>query len=189
MATKTNQEMTPEQRSEEMRRRILLRWQKADPLRNKPGKDAIELVRLACEIGATKKRICEVLDVSESKFDKFMKDPDFATAVKGGRQYEHDSLVNKLVELALKGNPGCLIFALKSRHNYNDAGNGTATVVENRVSVNFVLPDSLRPEQYLQTLTATAQVIAPGDAARALAAPGVKGKVLKQLAMEGTNEE
>jgi hypothetical protein len=160
MATQKNiKDMSPEERHEEMRRRVMLRWQKQDPFRNKPGKDAIELVRLACEMGATKKRICEVLDISESKFDKFMKDPEFATAVKGGRQYEHDALTNKAVEMALKGHPTLLIFCLKARHNWNDSGNGTATVVENRVSVNFVLPDALKPEQYLESLKASATII------------------------------
>lgn len=181
MAGQNIKDMTPEERHEEMRRRVLLRWQKADPLRNKPTKDAIELVRLACEIGATQKRICEVLDISESKFKRFLQDPDFAAAVKSGRQYEFDSLVNKLIEVALKGNVAALCFALKARHNLVDSGTGNATVVENRVSVNFVLPDSLPPEKYLQTLTAKAEVIAPRDAARALEKPGVKSAVLKQL--------
>lgn len=190
MAIQKNiEDMSPEERHEEMRRRVMLRWQKADPLRNKPTRDAIELVRLACGMGATVQRICEVLDIPERKFRRFMEDPEFANAVKGGRQYEHDALVNKLTELALKGNVSALIFSLKSRHNYVDSGVGAATVVENKVSVNFVLPDSLQPKQYLEALAANAQVIAPRDAARALAAPGVKGKVLKQLAMEGSHEE
>jgi len=186
---KNIQELTPEERHEEMRRRVMIRWQKADPLRNKPTRDAIELVRMACGMGATIQRICEVLDIPEKKFRRFMEDPEFAAAVKSGRQYEHDALCNKLVEVALKGNVTALIFALKSRHNYVDSGVGAATVVENKVSVNFVLPDAMKPEQYVEALAANAEVIAPRDARAALAAPGVKGKVLKQLAMEGSHEE
>jgi hypothetical protein len=183
MATQKN--MSPEERHEEMRRRVMLRWQKADPNRNKPTAAAIELVRYACATGATIGRICEVLDISEHKFHRFMREsPEFSATVKAGRQIEHDALVNKLVEVALKGNPGCLIFALKARHNYNDSGNGTATLVENKVSVNFVLPDSLKPEDYLKMLTAKAEVISPSDAAHALEQPGVKGAVVKQLAGE-----
>ncbi len=181
--------MTPEERSEEMRRRVMARWMKADPFRNKPTKEAIELVRMACELGATQKRICEVLDISETKFKRFLEDPAFAAAVKGGRAYEHDSLVNKLTELALKGNIAAIIFALKSRHNYVDSGVGAATLVENKVSINFTLPDALPAEKYLQTLTATAEVIAPRDAFAALAQPGVKGKVLKQLSIERAEEK
>jgi hypothetical protein len=183
-------ELTPEERSEEMRRRVMMRWQKADPLRNTPTPAAIELVRLACGIGATVQRICEVLDIPEKKFRRFMEtSPEFKAAVQAGRQYEHDALANKLIELALRGNISALIFALKSRHNYVDSGVGAATVVENKVSVNFVLPDALKPEQYVETLAANAQVIAPSDARRALAAPGVKGKVLRKLAMEKNDEE
>lgn len=177
-------EITTEERSEEMRRRVMARWQKADPFRNKPTKEAVELVRLACEMGATKKRICEVLDISESKFDRFMKDAEFAAAVKGGRQYEHDALVNKANELAMKGNVACIIFLLKSRHNYVDSGVGAATLVENKVSIEFKLPDSLSPAKYLETLTAQA----PIDVTRALANPGVKQQVIKQLAIEAKKE-
>ncbi|MGB6943781.1 MAG: hypothetical protein WBE37_15385 [Bryobacteraceae bacterium] len=181
--------MTPEERSEEMRRRVMMRWQKQDPLRNKPSAAAIELVKQACAMGATVQRICEVLDIPEGKFKRFMKESeDFREAVKAGRQYEHDSLANKLIELALKGNISAFIFSLKSRHNYVDSGVGAATVVENKVSVNFVLPDALKPERYLETLTASAEVIAPRDAVRALAQPGVKGKVLRQLAIERSEE-
>jgi hypothetical protein len=61
---------------------------------------------------------------------------------------------------------------------------GAAVQVENKVAITFSLPDSLAPAAYLKTLTATAEVIAPDDAARALAKPGVKGKVLKALEME-----
>ncbi|MBY0506445.1 MAG: hypothetical protein K2X03_21180 [Bryobacteraceae bacterium] len=186
--SKSKPVMTPEERSAEMRRRIMLRWVKKDPFRNTPGEAAIELVRHACSVGATVARICEVLDIPESKFKRFMLHPPFAAAVKAGRQIEHDALVNKLTELALGGSVTALIFALKSRHNYNDSGNGTATLVENKVSVNFVLPDALKPTEYLQTLVASAEVIAPGDAARALAKPGVKKAVIRQLVRaEGDN--
>jgi len=178
------EEMTPEQRGEEMRRRVMLRWQKHDPLRNRPTTEAIELVKYACSIGATVKNITDVLDIPEGKFRTFMKDPDFAAAVKAGRSYEHDSLCNKLIELALKGNIAAIIFSLKSRHNYVDSGVGAAALVENKVAITFQLPDSLSPEKYLKALTVTAEVIKPDDVTRALAAPGVKNKVLRQLSIE-----
>ena len=114
--------------------------------------------------------------------------PEFKAAVQAGRQYEHDALVNKLVEVALKGNVAALCFALKTRHNYNDTGSGNA-VIENKVAITFQLPAALSSADYLKSLTATAEVIKPGDAARALAQPGVKGKVLKQLAMEDKHAE
>lgn len=144
----------------------------------------IELVKEACADGCTIGNICAVLGISVWQF-RHWKDtiPAFAEAVQGGRMIEHDRLVNRLVEMALKGNVACLIFALKSRHNYNDSGTGTA-VIENRVQVIFQLPDAMKPEQYLKTLAATAEVIKPDDVTRALAKPGVRGKVLKQLSME-----
>ena len=172
---------TREEISEEMRRRVMARWK--DKTQCTPA--VLELVRIACAEGATVGRICEYLDISERKFyawlDKF---PEFAATVKAGRSIEHDRLANKLVEMALGGNVAALIFALKSRHNYVDSGVGAATPIENRVSVNFILPDALKPDQYLKMLTVTSEVITPGDAARVLAKPGVKGAVIKQLAGE-----
>ena len=174
---------TPEEISEKKRRAIMARWK--DKTRVTPA--TLELVREACADGATVGNICAVLGISDWTFrhwkDKY---PEFAEAVKAGRSIEHDRLANKLVEMALEGNVACLIFALKSRHNYNDAGTGT--VIENKVAITFQLPAALAPEQYLKTLTATAEVITPGDAARVLAKPGVKGKVIKALAMEADDD-
>jgi len=171
-------EQTPEEISAEARRRVMLRWK--DKTQCTPA--VLELVRMACAEGATVGNICAVLDISERKFYGWMdKFPEFAATVKAGRSIEHDRLCNMLVRMALQGNVPCLIFALKSRHNYVDSGVGAATLVENKVSINFTLPDALKPEQYLQTLTATAEVIAPGDAARVLAKPGIKRAVMKEL--------
>jgi len=158
--------------TEERRRKLHLKWK--DRTQICPA--VIELVRDACASGATVGNICAVLDISERKFYRWIDEfPEFAATVKAGRSIEHDRLANRLVEMALCGNVPCLIFALKSRHNYNDAGVGSATLVENKVSFNFILPEALKPGDYLKMLTATSEVIAPGDAARALAAPGVKG--------------
>ncbi len=181
MAKEIKKPMTPEEVSEEARRRVMLRWK--DKTQCTPV--VLELVRMACAEGATVGSICAYLDISERKFYSWMdKFPEFAATVKAGRAIEHDRLVNKLVNMALMGNVPCLIFALKSRHNYVDSGVGAATLVENKVSINFTLPDAMKPDDYLKTLTVSAEVIQPGDAARALAKPGVKGKVLKQLEME-----
>lgn len=178
MVKKPKKPLTPEEVVEEMRRRIMLRWK--DKTKVCPA--TIELVRHACAMGAAVGRIVDVLAISERTFYRFMDtSPEFAAAVKSGRSIEHDRLCNKLVEMALQGSVPSLIFALKSRHNYVDSGVGATTLVENKVSITFTVPDSLKPEQYLQTLTATAEVIAPGEAARALSKPGVKRAVLKEL--------
>ncbi len=176
--------MTPEERREVALKAIHARWK--DKTKVTPA--TLELVREACADGATVGNICAVLGISDWTF-RHWKDtvPAFAEAAKAGRGIEHDRLANKLVEMALQGNVACLIFALKSRHNYNDAGIGNA-VIENKVAITFQLPDAMKPEQYLRTLAATAEVIKPADAARALAKPGVKGKVLKELGKEAADD-
>lgn len=169
--------LTEDEISEVKRKAIMSRWKD----KTKPNAATCELVREACADGATVGNICAVLGISDWTFrawrDKY---PDFAEAVKAGRSIEHDRLVNKLVSMALSGNVACLIYALKARHGMLD--NQVNHVAENKVSINFTLPDALKPDDYLKTLTATAEVIKPGDAARALAKPGIKGKVLKELA-------
>lgn len=173
--------LTPEERREIGRRAIAVRWR--DKTKVTPA--TLELVKYACADGATVVNICRVLGISDFTFRHWQHtNADFAAAVKEGRGIEHDELCNKLVEMARNGNVAALIFALKSRHNYVDSGVGAAVQVENKVAITFSLPDSLPPAQYLKTLTATAEVIRPDEAARALAKPGVKGKVLKALAME-----
>lgn len=168
--------LSPEEISDMKRKAIMARWK--DKTKVTPA--TLELVREACADGATIGNICSVLGISEWQFrawkDKYA---EFAEAVKNGRQIEHDRLVNKLVEMALNGNVACLIYALKARHGMLD--NQVNNVIENKVAITFQLPDAMRPEDYLKALTVEAQVIRPGDAARALAKPGVKGKVLKEL--------
>jgi transposase-like protein len=157
--------------------------------KTRPNAAALELVREACADGATVMNICAVLGISDWTFRSWRdKYPEFNQAVESGRAIEHDRLVGKLNEVALAGNVTALIFALKSRHNYVDSGVGNATRVENKVSIQFVLPDALSPKQYLDNLTATATTIAPGDARAALEKPGVKAKVMKELALDAGKE-
>jgi hypothetical protein len=183
MAKTEKPKLTPEEISAKNRAAIMARWK--DKTRVTPA--TLELVREACADGATVGNICAVLGISDWQFrawrDKY---PEFAEAVKAGRMIEHDRLVNKLVSMALDGNVACLIYCLKARHGMMD--NQVNQVIENRVAITFSLPDALAPADYLKTLAATAEVIAPGDAARALAKPGIKGKVLKQLSMERSKE-
>jgi transposase-like protein len=175
MAVK-KQNLSPEEISEMKRKAIMARWKD----KSKPSAPTYELIREACADGATVANICHVLGIVENTFYRW-KDtyPEFAKAVKEGRRIEHDRLVNKLVEMALRGNIAALIYALKARHDLLD--NQVNNVIENKVAITFQLPDAMRPEDYLRTLTAEAEVIKPSDAARVLAKPGVKGKVLKEL--------
>ena len=184
MANTKKAELTPEEKRDQRRRAIMVRWK--DKTKVTPA--TLELVREACADGATVGKICAVLGICDWTFrawrDKY---PEFAEAVKSGRSIEHDRLVNKLVEMGLAGNVACLIYALKARHGMLD--NQINTVIENKVAITFQLPDAMRPEDYLKTLTVEAVLIAPGDAARALAKPGVKGKVLKELVRSEGNSD
>lgn len=186
MPVKDPPKKTTEADERDARRKALHnRWRD----RTRPNAAALELVREACADGATVMNICAVLGISDWTFRSWRdKYPEFNQAVESGRAIEHDRLVGKLNEVALAGNVTALIFALKSRHNYVDSGVGNATRVENKVSIQFVLPDALSPKQYLDNLTATATTIAPGDARAALEKPGVKAKVMKELALDAGKE-
>ncbi len=175
MAVK-KQNLSPEELSEMKRKAIMARWKD----KTKPSAPTYELIRDACADGATVANICHVLNIVEDTFYRW-KDtyPEFAKAVKEGRRIEHDRLVNKLVEMALSGSVPCLIYALKARHGLLD--NVVNNVIENKVAITFQLPDAMRPEDYLRTLTAEAEVIKPGDVTRVLAKPGVKKAVIKEL--------
>ncbi len=178
MVTKkaTSPKLTPEEIREKNRRAIMARWRD----KTKVTAATLELVRGACADGATVGNICAVLGISDWTF-RHWKDtvPAFAEAVKAGRMIEHDRLVNKLVEMALHGNVACLIYCLKARHGLLD--NQVNSVIENKVAITFQLPDAMKPDQYLKTLTATAEVVKPDQVTRVLAKPGVKGKVLQEL--------
>jgi len=171
---KTN--MTEEERRELARKAIAVRWR--DKTKVTPA--TLELVKHACADGATVANICHCLGISEDTFYRW-KDtvPEFGRAVKEGRRIEHDRLVNKLVEMALNGNVSCLIYCLKARHGLLD--NQVNNVIENKVAITFQLPDAMKPEQYLKTLATSAEVVKPEEVTRALAKPGVKAKVLKEL--------
>lgn len=162
------------------RKAIMARWR--DKTKVTPA--TVELVKHACANGATILNICAVLGVNDRTFYSWKdKHPEFAEAVKIGRQIEHDRLVNKLVEMALSGNIAALIYALKARHGLLD--NQVNQVIENKVAITFQLPDAMKPEDYLKTLTVTSEVVKPEGINRVLAKPGVKGKVLKQLSITG----
>ncbi|MGI8744061.1 MAG: hypothetical protein ACR2NN_16095 [Bryobacteraceae bacterium] len=52
-------------------------------------------------------------------------------------------------------------------------------VVENRVSINFQLPAALSPEDYVKSITTTAELVPP-EAARRLVSGGKVKKALKE---------
>ncbi len=145
-----------------------------------PPNNAAEIIETASEEGCTVLNICAALGIGRETFTRWRDQyPHIEAAFRAGRGREHDRLVNKLTEMALRGNVTAIIFSLKSRHNYIDSGVGA--VVENKVAITFQLPGSLSPEEYLKTLTAQTEVIRPEQAEKALAQPGVKRAVIRQL--------
>lgn len=108
---------------------------------------------------------------------------------KSGRQIEHDRLINAMFEAAIGGNVAAGCFLLKSRHNYNDKGDGNAatpnklSITQNN-TITFTLPRALTMEEYMRKLAATTEAISPADAERLLAQPGMKSSVIRQSAAQ-----
>jgi hypothetical protein len=97
-----------------------------------------------------------------------------------GRQIEHDKLVGKLFQLAMKGNLTAIIFSLKARFGYREG----ETPIQNTVSVNFILPKSLSPEEYAAKVAKEALLMPAHDAARLAATPEVRRELAKDLKPE-----
>jgi transcriptional regulator with XRE-family HTH domain len=194
MANKTPKTRDPEsarrQASEqwsdpEKRARMLAGIRKANGI--DPPANAAEIIQKGAENGATLEQMARALGVSRSTLERWRTEhPEIARAIQQGKKVEHDKLVGKLFELAMAGNVTCILFALKSRHNYSDQG---APLVENRISINYQLPAALKPEQYLETLAAEAQVVRPEQARKLLADPRTKRAVVRELVRGDGNDD
>ncbi len=159
------------------REKMLAATRKAN--RIDPPDNAAELIRRGAENGATLEQMSKALGVSPHTLERWRKEhPEIEQAIQQGKKVEHDKLVGKLFELAMAGNVTCILFALKSRHNYSDQG---VPLVENRISINYQLPAAQQPEQYLQALAAEAQVIQPEQAQKLLVDPRTKRAVVREL--------
>ena len=130
-------------------------------------KNAEETIRKAAENGCTTTQIAKALGISRTAWGEWLERyPNIAEAYRQGKAVEHDTLVGALFKAATEGkNIVAAIFLLKARHGYTDTG---ATLVENRVSINFQLPAALSPAEYVKTITATAEIVPP-ETAQALA--------------------
>ncbi|MES9887278.1 MAG: hypothetical protein ABW140_10730 [Candidatus Sedimenticola sp. 6PFRAG1] len=76
-------------------------------------------------------------------------DPKALDALEEGRGIEHEALVGKLFDMAMKGNVVALLFALKSRHGYRE---GIAIEHNSNVRVTFDLPGALSTDQYAKVI-------------------------------------
>lgn len=170
--------MTPEERSAEMRRRVLVKY---GGKMKEPPPNAVEIIMQASANGCTIEEMAKALGVGRNTFQEWTdKYPALQQAVTAGRTVEHDKLVGKLFEMAMKGNVVSALFLLKTRHGYTEG----VPLVQNSVSINYNLPAALTPEQYVKTVEATATAIPP-DAARKLVSDSKVKKALKhEFAME-----
>ncbi len=156
------------------RRAIAARWRD----RAAPPANAAAIIQKACENGCNLGQVAEALGVGRGKLREWLdKYPELQAAMTEGRQVEHDVLVGKLHELAMRGNLTAIIFALKARFGYRE---GEAPV-QNTVSVNFVLPRSLTPEEYAAKVARESRLLAPGEAERLARLPEVRRELAKDL--------
>ena len=97
----------------------------------------LEIVQRACENDCTVQQIAGALGVDRKLFAEWRERfPEIETAMSAGRAVEHDMLVGKLFQMAMKGNVTCGIFLLKGRHGYQEG----VPLVSNTVSINYQRP-------------------------------------------------
>ncbi len=146
-----------------------------------PPVNVLEIVEMACRNGCTVHQIAEALGIDRKLFAEWRERyPDIETAMTAGRAVEHDKLFGALFKAAThetKPNLIAAIFLLKCRHSYRE---GEAPV-SNTVSINFMLPKSMSPEQYAAKLASETQLLPPGEAARLARLPEVQRELAKDL--------
>ena len=150
-----------------------------------PPHDVLEIVEKACANGCTVEQIAGALGVNRKLFGEWRERyPEIEAAMTAGRAVEHDALVGALFKAATreKGpNLVAAIFLLKARHAYRE---GEAPV-NNTVSINFMLPKSLTPEQYAAKVANETRLLPPGEATRLARLPEVKRELAKDLTRRG----
>lgn len=118
-----------------------------------------ELVEQLASRGLSVSTIAKALGLSVEMFRRIRATDDRAReALEIGTAIEHDMLVGKLHEAAMRGEIVAIIFALKSRHGYRDS-TPVIRESESRVQVSIQLPGALTKEQYKQVIDGSAKVI------------------------------
>lgn len=114
-----------------------------------------ELIEQLASRGVSVTTIARALGVSTEVFRRIRAFDDRAReALEVGTAIEHDQLVGKLHEAAMRGEIVAIIFALKSRHGYRDS-TPIIRESESRVKVEIQLPAALTPEQYARVIDVT----------------------------------
>lgn len=124
-----------------------------------PPENAVEVITEAAALGCTMGQISAAFGIDATTLRKWREEyPEIRDALVEGRVREEGILVGALMSKALEGNVTAAIFLLKARHQYTDSG---APLTANSVSINFTLPGSLSPKEYVENITASAQVVEP----------------------------
>jgi hypothetical protein len=114
-----------------------------------------ELIEQLASRGLAVSTIAKALGLSTEMFRRIRAFDDRAReALETGTAIEHDMLVGKLHEAAMRGEIVAIIFALKSRHGYRDS-TPVIRESESRVKVEIQLPAALTPEQYARVIDVT----------------------------------
>jgi len=173
--------LTPEQRRALSKLATSTQWgDKA-----KPPANITTLIEEASENGATIANICAHLNVSRDTFYRWRDNyPEIDAALRRGKNVQNDRLINKLFDLAMKGNPACLIFACKVLAGLRE---NEPTIIQNTVAIQYRMPDALTPEAYLERLKSNSKLIPPAQVERVLEKPGVKAGVLREIRKELTH--
>lgn len=108
--------------------------------------NALEIIEEMAATGYREVDIARALDTSWQVFNRIRQENEsVANAFEAGRGREHQALVSKLYEKAMKGDTVAALFLLKTRHGYREGH-----VVEHRsnVDVRLILPEALPAESY-----------------------------------------
>lgn len=96
--------------------------------------------------GCTHIEVARCLNISKDVFYRWRNDfPAVREAMELGLAREHKALRGMLIEKAMAGDTACIIFALKTRHQYREAA---PVVPESRVHIQITLPGALTAEGY-----------------------------------------
>lgn len=118
-----------------------------------------DLIEQLASRGLAISTIAKALGISTELFRRIRAHDDRAReALELGTAIEHDMLVGKLHEAAMRGEIVAIIFALKSRHGYRDS-TPVVRESESRVKVEIQLPAALSREQYARVIDGSALVL------------------------------
>lgn len=125
--------------------------------------DGYRIIEELASRGCSEVTIARALGMSQDTWRREKsEDPKAVEALERGRAVEHDSLVGKLYESAMKGNVVAALFLLKARHGYRE---GHTIEHQQNVRVTLELPAALDPNTYARVINPRPEALPPGDGA------------------------